>query len=51
MILAKLKMKGFSPEILQQIKEDFTDPEMEEEAIQQGLNFREEHGWLEEPSA
>jgi len=22
-----------------------------EEAMQQGLNFREEHGWLEEPSA
>jgi hypothetical protein len=24
---------------------------MAEEAQQQGLNFREAHGWLEEPSA
>jgi regulatory protein len=39
-ILAKLKMKGFSPDLLQEIKEDFSDSNAEVEMVQNLLNTK-----------
>ena len=40
LILAKLKMKGFTPDLLQKIKKEFTDPETEEREIEHLLKTK-----------